>query len=49
MIDSARMELSREPKVWWNLCAATGALFILVLSLNILGDALRKAFDPKAA
>lgn len=49
MIDAARMELSREPKVWWNLCAATGALFIFVLSLNILGDALRRAFDPKAA
>ncbi len=49
MIDAARMELSREPKVWWNLSAASGALFILVLSLNILGDALRRAFDPKAA
>lgn len=49
MIDTARMELSREPKVWWNLSAATAALFILVLSLNILGDTLRRAFDPKAA
>ncbi|MEO6052731.1 MAG: ABC transporter permease [Chthoniobacterales bacterium] len=48
MIDAARMELSREPKVWWNILSATGALFILVLSLNLLGDALRKAFDPKA-
>lgn len=49
MIDSARMELSREPKVWWNITAASGALFLLVLSLNLLGDALRKAFDPKAS
>jgi peptide/nickel transport system permease protein len=49
MIDSARMELVREPKVWWNLGAASAALFIFVLNLNLFGDALRKAFDPKAA
>lgn len=48
MIDAARMELSREPMVWWNLTAATSALFLLVLSLNLFGDALRRAFDPKA-
>jgi peptide/nickel transport system permease protein len=48
MIDAGRMELSRDPAVWWNLSAATGAVFFLVLSLNLLGDALRRAFDPKA-
>ena len=47
MIDSGRSELSRDPVVWWNLTAATTALFGLVLSLNLLGDSLRKAFDPK--
>ncbi len=47
MIDSGRSELSRDPVVWWNLAAAAAALFGLVLSLNLLGDALRKAFDPK--
>lgn len=47
MIDGARSEFSREPLVWWNLSAATGALFGLVLSLNLFGDALRRAFDPK--
>jgi peptide/nickel transport system permease protein len=49
MIDAGRMELSREPMVWWNLAAATGAVFLLVLSLNLLGDALRRAFDPKSS
>ena len=49
MIDSARMELSREPIVWWPLASSAGALFLLVLSLNLLGDSLRRAFDPKAA
>jgi peptide/nickel transport system permease protein len=48
MIDSARMELSRDPMVWWNIGAATFALFFLVLSLNLLGDSLRRAFDPKS-
>jgi peptide/nickel transport system permease protein len=47
MIDAARSELSREPVVWWNLTAATLALFFLVLSLNLFGDALRRAFDPR--
>jgi peptide/nickel transport system permease protein len=47
MIDSARSELSREPLVWWNITSATIALFFLVLSLNVFGDALRRAFDPK--
>ena len=47
MIDGGRAELGRDPLVWWNLGAATVALFGLVLSLNLLGDSLRRAFDPK--
>ena len=47
MIDGARGELTREPAIWWNLAAASTALFGLVLSLNLFGDALRRAFDPK--
>ncbi len=47
MIDAARMELSRDPAVWWNLASAAIALFILVLSLNLFGDSLRRAFDPR--
>ncbi len=47
MIDSGRSELSRDPVVWWNLVPASVALFGLVLSLNLVGDALRRAFDPR--
>ncbi|MCL5103922.1 MAG: ABC transporter permease [Armatimonadetes bacterium] len=47
MIDSARLELAREPVIWWNLISASSALFILVLAFNILGDALRDAIDPR--
>jgi ABC-type dipeptide/oligopeptide/nickel transport system permease subunit len=32
---------------WWELGGATVAMFFLVLSLNIFGDALRDALDPK--
>jgi peptide/nickel transport system permease protein len=45
MIDDAKLELARG--VWWQLAAATLAMFIVVLALNILGDALRDALDPK--
>ena len=48
MIDAARMELSRTPLVWWSVTSASAALFGLVLALNVLGDSLRRAFDPKA-
>jgi peptide/nickel transport system permease protein len=47
MIDGARDELTRDPIVWWNLLAASLGLFGLVLSLNLLTDALRDAIDPR--
>lgn len=45
MIDDARVELLRGQ--WWQLSAATVAMMCLVLAFNVLGDALRDAFDPK--
>ena len=45
MIDDSKLELARG--VWWQLAAATLAMFIIVLAFNILGDALRDALDPK--
>jgi ABC-type dipeptide/oligopeptide/nickel transport system permease subunit len=45
MIDEAKLELARG--VWWQLGAATIAMMIVVLALNIVGDALRDALDPK--
>jgi len=47
MIDAARMELARQPAVWWNFTAASSAVLILVLCFNIFGDALRDAVDPR--
>ena len=34
--------------VWWEIGFASIALLILVLALNVLGDSLRDALDPKA-
>jgi peptide/nickel transport system permease protein len=47
MIDQARDELARDPVVWWNLSAASLALFGLILSVNLLGDTLRDVLDPR--
>lgn len=47
MIDAARLELAREPVIWWNLASASAALFVLVLAFNLFGDALRDAVDPR--
>ena len=47
MINSSRLELAREPAVWWPLLAALIFMFVLILSANIFSDAVRDAFDPK--
>jgi peptide/nickel transport system permease protein len=47
MIDQARDELSRDPIIWWNIASAGSALFILLLVVNFLGDALRDVLDPR--
>ena len=47
MINTARLELSREPVVWWNLLGAFIFMFGLVLPANIFGDAVRDALDPR--
>lgn len=49
MIDQARDELSRDPIIWWNLAAASSALFVLVLCVNVVGDAVRDVLDPRTA
>jgi len=48
MIDRARLEMSRDPMVWWNLLAAFVFMLALVLAANLYADAVRAAFDPRA-
>lgn len=47
MINTARLELSREPIVWWNLLGAFVFMFGLVLPANVFGDAIRDVLDPR--
>jgi peptide/nickel transport system permease protein len=47
MINSARLELARDPMVWWSLAAAFLFMFTLVLAANLFADVVRDAFDPR--
>jgi peptide/nickel transport system permease protein len=49
MINSARLEMAREPVVWWSLAAAFVFMFALVLAANLFADSVRDAFDPRRA
>jgi peptide/nickel transport system permease protein len=44
MLDTGRKYLSQTP---WYSFSAGAAIFLAVLSLNLLGDGLRDAFDPR--
>ncbi len=47
MIDGARLEMSRDPMIWWNLMTAFLFMLALVLAANLFADAVRDAFDPR--
>ncbi len=46
MISAARGDLIVGR--WWELASAVSAMFVLVLALNLLGDRVSDAMDPKA-
>lgn len=45
MIDDARGEILQQ--YWWQGASATLAIFFILFALNVFGDALRDALDPK--
>lgn len=47
MINGARLEMAREPVVWWQLAAAFVFMFVLVLAANLFSDTVQTAFDPR--
>jgi peptide/nickel transport system permease protein len=47
MINGARLEMARDPVVWWSLAAAFLFMFSLVLAANLFADTVRNAFDPR--
>jgi peptide/nickel transport system permease protein len=48
MINGARLEMAREPVVWWSLFAAFLFMFALVLAANLFADTVQEAFDPRS-
>ena len=49
MINSARLQMAREPIVWWSLAASLFFMFTLVLFANLFADVVRDALDPRIA
>ena len=47
MINQARLEMAREPMVWWSLFSAFVFMFILVLAANLFSDRIQKVLDPR--
>ena len=47
MINQARLEMARDPAVWWSLSAALVFMFTLVLFVNLFADVVRDALDPR--
>ena len=47
MINGARLEMAREPIVWWSLTAAFIFMFALVLAANLFAETVQTAFDPR--
>lgn len=47
MINAARLELARDPIVWWPVFAAFSLMFALVLASNLFADAVEDAFNPR--
>jgi len=48
MISGARMEMARDPAIWWSLAGAFTFMFALVLAANIFADAVRDVLDPRS-
>lgn len=47
IINASRMEMARDPIVWWPLVSAMTFMLVMVLSANLLSDALCNALNPR--
>ena len=47
MINQARLEMAREPMVWWSLFASFMFMFVLVLAANLFSDRVQHVLDPR--
>ncbi|WP_038070627.1 ABC transporter permease [Hydrogenovibrio kuenenii] len=49
MINQARLEMARDPMVWWSLFSAFVFMFILVLAANLFSDRVQTVLNPREA
>jgi len=49
MINQARLEMAREPMVWWSLFSSFAFMFVLVLAANLFSDRVQHVLDPRNA
>ncbi len=47
MINQARLEMARDPMVWWSLFSAFIFMFVLVLAANLFSDRVQHVLDPR--
>jgi len=47
MINAARLEMVRDPMVWWSLVGSFTLMFALVFSANIFSEAVQQAMNPR--
>lgn len=47
MINQARLEMARDPMVWWSLFSAFIFMFVLVLAANLFSDRIQTVLDPR--
>jgi peptide/nickel transport system permease protein len=47
MINQARLEMARDPMVWWSLLSAFIFMFCLVLAANLFSDRVQTVLDPR--
>jgi ABC-type dipeptide/oligopeptide/nickel transport system permease component len=47
MINMARLELTRDPIIWWSIAGSFVFMFVLILAANLFSDAVRDALDPR--
>jgi peptide/nickel transport system permease protein len=48
MINLARIEMSRDPVVWWSFLSAFVLMLALVLSAKLFADGVQQALDPRS-
>lgn len=47
MINASRLDMARDPIVWWSITGAAILMFALVFSANVVADAIQRFLNPR--